>query len=87
MNVILDSGLSILLIKVSVVADFFTEYNTVSFGIKLLSASGDNIPVLGCMTLSLCTEEIQASYHLVVFQSLIVPVILDLDFLQNTKWH
>ena len=77
-----ESGSSISFIQESVAAAFSTEYNTVSFGSKLVSASGDNIPVLGCMTLSLCIGEVQASHPLVVVQSLIVPVILGLDFLR-----
>ena len=82
-EMMLDSGSSISLIQESVVTAFSTEYNAVSFGSKLVSASGDNIPVLGCMTLSLCIGEVQASNPLVVVQSLIVPVILGLDFLQK----
>ena len=82
-EMMLDSGSSISLIQESVAAAFSTEYNTVSFGSKLVSASGDNILVLGYMTLSLCIGEVQASHPLVVVQSLIVPVILGLDFLQK----
>ena len=82
-ELMLDSGSSISLTQESVAAAFSTEYNTVSFGSKLVSASGDNIPVLGCMTLSLCIGEVQASRPLVVVQSFIVPVILGLDFLQK----
>ena len=44
-----------------------------------MSASGDNITVLGCMTLSLCIGQVQASHPLVVVQSIIVPVILGLQ--------
>ena len=57
-EMMLDSGSSILLIQESVAAAFSTKYNAVSFGSKLVSASGDNIPVLGCMTLSLCIGEV-----------------------------
>ena len=85
-EMMLDSVSSISLIQESVVAAFSTEYNAVSFGSKLVSASGDNIPVLGCMTLSLCIEEVQASHPLVVVQSLIIPVILGLEiFFRNTE--
>ena len=79
----LDSGSSILPIQESTAAAFSTEYNMVSFGLKLVSASGDNIPVLGCMTLPLCIGGVQASCPLVIVQSLIIPVILGLDFLQK----
>ena len=82
-EIMLDSGSSISLIQESTAAAFSTEYNTVLFGLKLVSASGDNIPVLGCMTLPLCVGGVQASHPLVIVQSLIVPVILGLDFLQK----
>ena len=48
-----------------------------------MPASGDNISVLGCMTLSLYIGEVQASHPLVVVQSLIIPVILGLEFMQK----
>ena len=82
-EMMLDSGSSISLIQESVAAACSTDYNTVSFGLKLVSASGDNIPVLGCITLSLSIGEVKARHPLVVVQSLIVPVILGLDFLQK----
>ena len=62
-EMMLDSGSSISLIQESTAATFSTEYNTMSFRLKLVSASGGNIPVLGCMTLLLCIGEVQCTSH------------------------
>ena len=82
-EIMLDSGSSISLIQESKAAPFSNEHTISPSGLQLVSASGDNIPVLGCMTLPLCIGELQATYPLVVVKSLITPVILGLDFLQK----
>ena len=82
-EIMLDSGSSISLIQESIVTPF-SDLNKISpSGLQLTSASGDNIPILGCITLPLCLGELQTSHPLVVVKSLITPVILGLDFLQK----
>ena len=82
-EMMLDSGSSISLIQESIAAALPMEHKMMPSGLKLVSASGDNIPMLGCMTLPLCISELQTTHPLLVVQSLIAPVILGLDFLQK----
>jgi len=82
-EMMLDSGSSISLIQESTVATLSKECKIMPSGLKLISASGDNIPILDCMTLPLCISELQTTHSLVVVQSLIAPVILGLDVLQK----
>ena len=82
-EMMLDSGSSISLIQESTAAALSKEHKMMPSGLKLVSASGDNIPILGCMTHPLCISELKTTHSLIVVQSLIVPVILGLDFLQK----
>ena len=62
----LDSGSSILLIQESMAAPFSNTHKISPSGLQLVSASGDNIPKLGCMTLPLCIGKLQATHPSVV---------------------
>ena len=84
-EIMLDSGSSISLIQESIVTPFSDKNKISPSGLQLTSASGDNIPILGCITLPLCIGELQTSHSLVVVKSLITPVILGLDFLQSIE--
>ena len=84
-EIMLDSGSSISLIQESIVTPFSDKNNISPSGLQLTSASGDNIPILGCITLPLCIGELQTSHSLVVVKSLITPVILGLDFSQKYR--
>ena len=81
-EMMLDSGSSISLIQESTAAPFTMEHKITPSGLQLTSASGDNIPIVGCMTLPIYIE-LQTTHPLVVVKSLIAPVILGLDFLQK----
>ena len=81
----LDFGSSISLIQESIVTPFSDKNKISPSGLQLTSASGDNILILGCITLPLCIVELQTSHSLVVVKSLITPVILGLDFLQKYR--
>ena len=48
-EIMLDSGSSISLIQESIVAPFSDKNKISSSGLQLTSASGDNIPILGCI--------------------------------------
>ena len=82
-EIMLDSGLSISLIQESTATPFSREYKILPSGLRLTSASGDNIPILDCVTLPLCIGELQVMHPLVVVKTLIAPVILGLDFFQK----
>ena len=82
-EMMLDSGSSISLIQESTAAPFTMEHKITPSGLQLTSASGDNIPIVGCMTLPIYIGELQTTHPLVVVKSLIAPVILGLDFLQK----
>ena len=81
----LDSGSSISLIQESLAADFSAAQMPTSVGLTLVSAAGEDIPVLGWITLPLCVQTLKATHPLIVVQSLIAPVILGLDFLQKHR--
>ena len=84
-DMMLDSGSSISLIEESVAASFSTEANTTPSSLKLVSAAGDNIPILGSITLPIQLGTLQANHSLVIVRSLINPVILGLDFLHKHR--
>ena len=65
----LDSGSSISLIQESTAASFTTEHKITPSGLQLTSASGDNIPIIGCMTLPVYIGELQTTHPLVVVKS------------------
>ena len=75
-----DTGLSVSLIKKSMAAPSSNKHKISPSGLQLMSASGDNSPILGCtyMTLPLCIGEVQATHPLVVVKSLITLLISDL---------
>ena len=79
-KVVVDLGSFISFIQGSMVIPFLNKHKI--SGLQLTSASGDNIPILGCITLPLCIGELQATHPLVAVKFLITPV-LGLDFLQK----
>ena len=84
-DMMLDSGSSISLIQESTAAAALSKKQRITpSGLKLVSALGDNIPILGSMILPLCIRELQTTHPLVVVQSLIGPVILGLRFSSKT---
>ena len=84
-EIILDFGSLISLIQESIATPFSDKNKISPSGLQLTSASGDNILILGSITLPLCIGELQTSHPLVVVKSLITPVILGLDFLQKYR--
>jgi len=83
-DMMLDTGSSISLIEESVAAAFSRE-DIIPSNVKLVSAAGNSIPVLGCITLPIQLGNLTARHSLVVVRSLISPVILGLDFLQTNE--
>ena len=84
-DIMLDSGSSVSLIQEGVVTDFLGEKTPSPVGLTLVSAAGEDIPVLGCITVPLGIGSLQVSHSLIIVQSLIGPVILGLDFLQKHR--
>ena len=82
-DMMLDSGSSISLVQESVAIAFSRPIEAVPSGLKLVSAAGDTISVLGCITLPVCLGKLHVKHPLVVVRSLIAPVILGVDFLQK----
>ena len=66
MDVMLDSGSSISLIQESVTAAFSRPIEATPNGLKLVSAAGDTISVLGCITLPVCLGKFHVKHPLVV---------------------
>ena len=79
----LDSGSSVSLIQESVLKDLATRKESPPTGLTLVSAAGEDIPVLGCVTVTLSVGTLQVTHPLIIVPSLIAPVILGLDFLQK----
>ena len=50
-----------------------------------MSTAGDNIPILGCITLPIQLGTLQANHSLVIVHSLINPLMLGLDFLHKHR--
>ena len=84
-DIMLDSGSSVSLIQEGVATDFLGEKTPSPVGLTLVSAAGEDIPVLGCITVPLGIGSLQVSHSLIIVQSLIAPVILGLDFLQKHR--
>lgn len=83
-EIMVDSGSSISLVIESLVRDLPHDQNNVlPPNIQLVSAAGDPIPVIGNITASIQVGNLSVYHPLVVVQSLIVPVILGMDFLQQ----
>jgi len=80
-----DSGSSVTLIEQSVPVGFLTKLSVTESSIRLVSAAGDKIPTLGSITLSVHLGPLRTNHSLVIFDSLISPVILGLDFLCKHK--
>ena len=83
-EIMMDSGSSISLVIESLVSDLpYDPSNSLHQGVQLVSAAGDPIPVIGNVTASIRVGNLTVYHPLVVVQSLIVPVILGMDFLQT----
>ena len=83
-EIMMDSGSSISLVIESLVSDLpHDPSNLLPQGVQLVSAAGDPIPVIGNVTASIRVGNLTVYHPLVVVQSLIVPVILGMDFLQT----
>ena len=83
-EIMMDSGSSISLVIEGLVKDLpHDQNNALPQNIQLVSAAGDPIPVIGNITASIQVGNLTVYHPLVVVQSLIVPVILGMDFLQQ----
>ena len=82
-DMLVDSGSSISLIQEGVATAFSRPIEKSPKSLQLISAEGKEIPVLGCITLPLRLGKLKVNHNFVVVHSLIVPVILGVDFLQK----
>ena len=83
-EIMMDSGSSISLVIEGLVKELpHDQNNALPQNIQLVSAAGDPIPVIGNITASIQVGNLTVYHPLVVVQSLIVPVILGMDFLQQ----
>ena len=80
-EIMIDSGSSISLVRRSVTTDH--ALNTAPQGLLLVSAAGEPISVLEQITLPIQLGDIKVDDLFVVVQSLITPVILDIDFMHK----
>ena len=79
----LDSGSSVSLIQESVLKDLATKKESPPTGLTLVSATGEDIPALGCVSVTISVGTLQVTHPLIIVPSLIASVILGLDFLQK----
>jgi len=82
-DMMVDSGSSVSLIEESVARAHVTKTEVPPKGLQLISAEGKEIHVLGSVTLPVRLAGLKVSHSFVVVQSLISPVILGIDFLQQ----
>ena len=51
--------------------------------LKLITASGEPLPISGCVRLPVKINQLQVIHNFIVVDRLVAPVILGLDFLQQ----
>ena len=85
-DMLVDSGSSISLIQEGVAIAFSRPIKKSPKGLQLISAEGKEIPVLGCITLPLRLGKLKVNHNFVVVHSLIVLVILGVDFYRSIIW-
>ena len=82
----LDSGSSVSLVQSDVLAN---AQGIVKVGdvrpLKLVTASGDPLPILGCVHAPITLGELKLLHEFVVVESLVAPVILGVDFLRGNS--
>ena len=81
-EVMLDSGSSISLIMESFINSSY-QIQPAAKGLKLVSAAGEPISVVGQVVAPIRVGKLQVDHHFVAVHSLITPVILGMDFLQK----
>lgn len=81
-EIMMDSGSSISLVMESFAENFYHNQKPPST-LKLVSAAGEPIPVLGQIVAPICVADLLVDHSFVVVKSLITPVILGLDFLHR----
>ena len=79
----LDSRTLILLIQESLAMDLLGAQHTTLKEVQVVSATGEAIPVVGHVVLPIHIGPAQVDHPLAVVSSLIVPVMLGIDFLQT----
>ena len=80
-EVMMDSGSSISLMMESFAKNY--ENRSTIKGLKLVSAAGEPIPVIGKVIAPITVGALCVDHNFVVVHSLITPVILGIDFLQK----
>ena len=84
-KLMIDSGSSISLVTRNLTSG--RKLSTAPPGLRIVSAAGDPISILGQITMSIQLGDVKAAHPFIVVQSLIAPVILGIDFMQNTAWY
>ena len=51
--------------------------------VRLIMASGEPLPVVGCVKVPIRIDQLAVSHQFLVVERLVAPVILGLDFLQQ----
>ena len=80
-EVMLDSGVSISLIRKETAKRLLGLRSVRSTNVHVVSATGDPIAVLGCAIFAVHVGPLHVDHCLVVVNSLITPVILGIDFM------
>ena len=81
-DMMLDSGASISLIQEGIATKLQGTKSFSPAKARVVSATGEPITVLGCVTFPVQVGKVSVDHPLVVVKSLITPVILGIDFLQ-----
>ena len=80
----LDSGSSLSLIQQDAVVQVQDVVSVqMAKSLRLVTASGDQLPILDYVQAPLHVSELRVIHEFVVVQSLVAPVILGVDFLQK----
>ena len=82
-EILLDSGSTISLVQDSILADRLGVKPLKPKELQLVSAAGEPIPVVGQAKVVVQVGQLRVEHSLVVVRSLITPVILGMDFLQQ----
>ena len=82
----LDSGSAVSLImrtEIITCGDKITTLMPLPPHLKLITASGEPLPISGCVRLPVKIDQLQVAHNFLVVDRLVAPIILGIDFLQQ----
>ena len=82
-ELMLDSGSSVSLVQHDVLQDAHNITQVAARPIQLVTASGDQLPILQHIKALVQLGELNVSHEFVVVKTLVAPLILGIDFLQG----